>query len=386
MWSTLAVEIIAELDREFINLNGGLVPARAAAADIMNLVAANYESQIGVELKPRYYVKRGVAGSIGHQYTNTNANALLDEFRARWESGSLATMRRGAVHLLTGKNIDGSVIGIAYVDVMCDSISGDAWNGEYEYGISQVTQSSLGCNVGLVMHELGHNAGSNHVSGAVMNPSLTCSNTFSASAISQIEDHMDGHVPNDGTPDGSWCEGMFIIRDLPWWWPFPWAYWGPFKPADLPAVPGPKEPLPLPKEPIVPIDPRGPRPIPPLPKGKGTDEAGEDACQGVMRRRRCNKATGCEWEGPRKAKKGGRCVASTGASGVAESASQCSGLKKRRCKKTAGCDFDRDFMQCVASGTAQAAGADMCHNLRPRRCRRARRCRFDRPSRTCVPK
>ena len=245
---------------------------------------------------------------------------------------------------------------------------------------------SLGCNVGLVMHELGHNAGSNHVSGAVMNPSLTCSNTFSASAISQIEDHMDGHVPNDGTPDGCWCEGMFIIRDLPWWWPFPWAYWGPFKPADLPAVPGPKEPLPLPKEPIGPIDPRGPRPIPPLPKGKGTDEAGEDACRGVMRRRRCNKAAGCEWEGPRKAKKGGRCVASSGASGVAESASQCSGLKKRRCKKTAGCDFDRDFMQCVASGTAQAAGADMCHNLRPRRCRRARRCRFDRPSRTCVPK
>merc|ERR1719486_228230 len=217
-----------------------------------------------------------------------------------------------------------------------------------------------------------------------MNPSLTCSNTFSASAISQIENHMDGHVPNDGTPDGCWCEGMFIIRDLPWWWPFPWAYWGPFKPpggpfkppADLPPKDLPPKDLPpkepLPKEPILPIDPRGPRPIPPLPKGKGTDEAGEDACQGVMRRR-CNKAAGCEWEGPRKAKKGGRCVASSGASGVAESASQCSGLKRRRCKKTAGCDFDRDFMQCVASGTAQAAGADMCHNLRPRRCRRARR-------------
>ena len=393
-WSTLAVHLIVELDREFVNLHGGYFPARVAAADIMNLAAANYEAQIGVEFKLEYHVAKPPAGwtgpmtYIGHQYASSDAYALLQEFRTRWESGWLASKRRGAVHLLTGKNIDGSVIGIAYVDVMCDSITGDAWNGEYEYGISQATQSSLGCNVGLVMHELGHNAGSNHVSGAVMNPSLTCSNTFSASAISQIEDHMDGHVPNDGTPDGCWCEGMFIIRDLPWWWPFPWAYWGPFKPADLPAVPGPKEPLPLPKEPIGPIDPRGPRPIPPLPgRGrKGADEAGEDACQGVMRRRRCNKAAGCEWEGPRKAKKGGRCVASSGASGVAESASQCSGLKRRRCKKTAGCDFDRDFMQCVASGTAQAAGADMCHNLRPRRCRRARRCRFDRPSRTCVPK
>merc|ERR1719281_1741910 len=164
---------------------------------------------------------------------------------------------------------------------------------------------------------------------------------------------MDGHVPNDGTPDGCWCEGMFIIRDLPWWWPFPWAYWGPFKPADLPAVPGPKEPLPLPKEPlplpkepIGPIDPRGPRPIPPLPgRGrKGADEAGEDACQGVMRRRRCNKAAGCEWEGPRKAKKGGRCVASSGAPGKPD----------------------------------KPADVDMCSNLRPRQCRRARQCRFDR--------
>merc|ERR1719217_2016783 len=363
-WSTLAVHLIVELDREFVNLHGGYFPARVAAADIMNLAAANYEAQIGVEFKLEYYVKRckGLVCAPGHQYTNTNANALLDEFRARWESGSLASKRRGAVHLITGKNIDGSVIGIAYVDVMCDSITGDAWNGEYEYGISQATQSSLGCNVGLVMHELGHNAGSNHVSGAVMNPSLTCSNTFSASAISQIEDHMDGHVPNDGTPDGCWCEGMFIIRDLPWWWPFPWAYWGPFKPADLPAVPGPKEPLPLPKEPIGPIDPRGPRPTIPPPQGKGPDVAGEVVCQSVMRRRRCNKAPGCEWEGPRKAKKGGRCVASSGAPDVVP--------------ETPGLPGKPD----------KPADVDMCSNLRPRQCRRARQCRFDRPSRTCVPK
>jgi len=302
-WSTLAVHLIVELDREFVDLNGGLLPARAAAADIMNLAAANYESQIGVEFKLEYYVKRckGLVCAPGHQYTNTNANALLDEFRARWESGSLASKRRGAVHLLTGKNIDGSVIGIAYVDVMCDSITGDAWNGEYEYGISQATQSSLGCNVGLVMHELGHNAGSGHVSGAVMNPWLTCSNTFHPLAIGQIEDHMDGHVPNDGRTDGCWCEKMFYWPGgWPWWWKFPWVYWGPFMPADLPPkelppkelppkelppkdlppkdLPPkdllPEEPLPeepMPKKPIdrVPIDPRGPRPTIPPPRGRG---------------------------------------------------------------------------------------------------------------------
>merc|ERR1719375_2055025 len=169
----------------------------------MNLAAANYESQIGVEFKLEYYVKRckGLVCAPGHQYTNTNANALLDEFRARWESGWLATKRRGAVHLLTGKNIDGSVIGMAFMDVMCESIPGDAWNGKYEYAISKATQPSLGCNVGLVMSELGHNASSNHF--------LGCSTTFPPSAIGQIEDHMDGHGHNAGSNHFLGCSNTF---------------------------------------------------------------------------------------------------------------------------------------------------------------------------------
>ena len=81
-----------------------------------------------------------------------------------------------------------------------------------------------------------------------------------------------------------------------------------------------------------------------------------------MRRRLCNKAPGCEWEGPRKAKQGGRCVASSGASDVVA--------------ETPGLPGKPD----------KPADVDMCSNLRPRQCRRARHCRFDRPSRTCVPK
>merc|ERR1719335_1135093 len=169
-----------------------------------------------------------------------------------------------------------------------------------------------------------------------MNPWLTCSNTFHPLAIGQIEDHMDGHVPNDGRTDGCWCEKMFYWPGgWPWWWKFPWVYWGPFMPAVLPPkelppkelppkelppkeIPGldvkpvPEEPLPkdpqiykdplpekeplpkdpqiykdpLPEEPLpkdpqiykdplpekepnVPIDPRGPRPTIPPPRGRG---------------------------------------------------------------------------------------------------------------------
>merc|ERR1719281_1198585 len=104
---------------------------------------------------------------------------------------------------------------------------------------------------------------------------------------------MDGHVPNDGRTDGCWCEKMFYWPGgWPWWWKFPWVYWGPYMPADLPPkelppkelppkelppkeLP-PEEPLPeepLPKEPIVPIDPLGPRPTIP-PPGEGAGRSG----------------------------------------------------------------------------------------------------------------
>ena len=73
----------------------------------------------------------------------------------------------------------------------------------------------------------------------------------------------------------------------------------------------------------------------------------------MMRRRLCNKAPGCEWEGPRKAKKGGRCVASSGAS---------------------------DVVAETPAAPLNPPTGSVCSILRPRQCR------FDRPSRTCVPK
>merc|ERR1719146_537774 len=199
-WSTLAMEVIVELDREYVDFHGNALVALFNAANTMKIVAANYVSQIGIEMKLSYHIESNSDGSWGWQYANTYPLALLQEFRNRWETTtSLKNKRRGIVHLLTDKDLDGSVIGIAYVDVACDSIAGDKYNGEYEYGISQ------------------------------------------------IENHMNNHVPNDGTPDGCWFERFLIIRELPWWVRYPWKWFGPFVPKDVPEVllPGP-DPLPEP--------------------------------------------------------------------------------------------------------------------------------------------
>ena len=392
------MEVIVELDREFVQTNGGLANAYPAAANIMNLVAANYQSQIGIEMKFKYYAAKTSDGP-GWLYTNSDAYALLEEFRNRWETGALAAERRGIVHLLTAKNINSSIIGIAYVDVACDSIAGDAWNGEYEYGISQVTQASLGCNVGLVMHEIGHNAGSNHVSGAVMNPWLTCSNTFSASAISQIENHMNNHVPGDGKADGCWCERFFIIRELPWWWKYPWKWFGPFMevPENPLPQPGPKEPFPeekpfpekpgLPGPKDIPGDAPGqpgakddevpptlpPGEVPPtLPPGEvpptlpPNDPPSESKCSRFRRKKACKrKGRGqCEWVGKNRKLGIGGCVPSS----------------------ETGLDEGPDGPAGKGDDLPELDAPDMCHNLRRRQCRRSRDCRFDRRTRTCVPK
>ncbi len=406
-WSTLAMEVIVELDREFVQTNGGLANAQPAAANIMNLVAANYQSQIGIEMKLKYYTAKTSDGP-GWLYTNSDAYALLEEFRNRWETGALAAERRGIVHLLTGKNINSSIIGIAYVDVACDSIAGDAWNGEYEYGISQVTQASLGCNVGLVMHEIGHNAGSNHVSGAVMNPWLTCSNTFSASAISQIENHMNNHVPGDGKADGCWCE-----RFLPWWWKYPWKWFGPYIPkGGLPEIPlpepGPKEPFPeekpfpekpgLPGPKDIPGDAPGqpgakddevpptlpPGEVPPtLPPGEvpptlpPNDPPSESKCSRFRRKKACKrKGRGqCEWVGKNRKLGIGGCVPSS-ETGLDEGPDGPAGK---------GDDLPIPIPIPIPELDAPNMW-QLCHNLRRRQCRRSRDCRWDRRRRTCVPK
>ena len=60
-------------------------------------------------------------------------------------------------HLFTGKNLTGSTIGIAYLNVLC---------GNNAYGLSQSKYTGNFTNrTGLTAHELGHNWNANHCDG-----------------------------------------------------------------------------------------------------------------------------------------------------------------------------------------------------------------------------
>jgi hypothetical protein len=154
-------EIAIEGDRQFWQAEGSDV-ARATNKinTIMNMVGAIYRRDVEV-----VYRITTIMITTQNVYTTNDPGGLLDQFRNRWNQ-NFGNIRRDLAHLFTGRNLNGNVIGVAYVGVVC--------NLPWAYGLSQ----RLGNNTymaGLVSHEAGHNWGANHCSGGdcrIMCPGL----------------------------------------------------------------------------------------------------------------------------------------------------------------------------------------------------------------------
>ena len=87
--------------------------------------------------------------AINDPFKATKGSTLLEPLGAE-RKGTPAVRARGVAHLVTGKDLDGTTAGIAYVRTVC----------EVETGVS-ISSRSFGTTVSaLVMaHELGHNFG-----------------------------------------------------------------------------------------------------------------------------------------------------------------------------------------------------------------------------------
>jgi hypothetical protein len=177
-------------DFEFANLFAtGTTTAEEAVTARMNIVDGIFTSQLGVKLS---LAPLTIFTNPNDPFTSqTVAGNLLNELRA-FRSGSAAQLALGLTHLMTGRDLDGDTVGIAYIGAVCDGANA----ASLSEGRRPTTLSAL-----IAAHEIGHNFGAPHdgETGACMStpqtflmaPRLNGSDQFSACSITQIQPYLN---------------------------------------------------------------------------------------------------------------------------------------------------------------------------------------------------
>ncbi|MGQ0553354.1 MAG: M12 family metallo-peptidase [Planctomycetota bacterium] len=152
----MVCQIACDADFEYYQSNSSsTVNTQNDIENVLNGVEAIYQSNVGIQYEITTTLVRTAEPD---PYTTSDAGGLLNQFSSHWNSSQQAIVRDVA-HLFTGKNIDGSIIGIAQLSVICNKNSA--------YGLSQSKFSgSYTSRVGLTAHELGHNWSAQHCDGA----------------------------------------------------------------------------------------------------------------------------------------------------------------------------------------------------------------------------
>ncbi|MCX5691616.1 MAG: M12 family metallo-peptidase, partial [Planctomycetota bacterium] len=153
-------------DADYAMYAGNGFSVASTVADIESIMIAVdliYGRDVGIEHQSTGYVVRTTDPD---GYTTTSPGGLLDQFRIRW-GASHGGIPRDMAHLMTGRELDGNVIGVAWVNVIC--------NSGYGYGLSQALfTTDLAYRAALVTHEMGHNWSAGHCDGGA-DCSIMCS-------------------------------------------------------------------------------------------------------------------------------------------------------------------------------------------------------------------
>jgi hypothetical protein len=145
---------------------------KAAVKNRVELVINTMDVQYQRDVDITHRITKIIVRTTQGPYTSFDASTLLNQFRSEWNSNQ-GGIKRDVAQLFTGKNLNGSVIGVAWLGVICNKSQG--------YSLVQSDCcGSLNCAADLSAHELGHNWNAGHCScnSYTMNSSLTCSNRF----------------------------------------------------------------------------------------------------------------------------------------------------------------------------------------------------------------
>ncbi len=149
--ATMRLELAVLADALFLDR---YVDERAARDSILirlNNIDGIYSSQLGVQIQaPQIDIFDASSTTLSN---TTNADSLLREL-ARAREKSLQQRARGLTHLFTGRDLQGTTVGIAYVDALCDP--------KFGVGLTEVSTRGAWYESLIAAHEIGHNFGAVH--------------------------------------------------------------------------------------------------------------------------------------------------------------------------------------------------------------------------------
>ena len=186
--ATSQIDIGIVADFEFTSDKGGAVQTEIATR--MSNIDGIFSSQLGVQMT----VSRvDTFADPDDPFSDVSDAGLLLDDLVDYRSSTPGQRASGLTHLFTGRDLDGSTVGIAYLGALCQSSVGAGLT----QGTHSVTLDSL-----IAAHELGHNFGAEH-DGAegspcastpldfLMAPRLNRNDQFSACSIATMQDHID---------------------------------------------------------------------------------------------------------------------------------------------------------------------------------------------------
>ncbi|MHC4944076.1 MAG: zinc-dependent metalloprotease family protein [Planctomycetota bacterium] len=191
-----STEVAWDVDYDMYVKNGSSEATTLADIDmVLNVVDIVYRRDVDITWELVHVIIRTVPGT----YTTTSPNTLLNKLRQQWKNNH-TNIHRDLVHLFTGKNLDGSTIGIAWVKSVCDSVTQG-----YGYGLTQSKfTSNLKNRNALSSHEMGHNYGCNGHCDSNNDCYIMCSGlggcdgvglpNFGPWAVTRITNYRDNHI------------------------------------------------------------------------------------------------------------------------------------------------------------------------------------------------
>ena len=184
----LNMAVVADVQFSDIQQNNFGTPADAAVIARMNVVDGIYSEQVGVQISLVEIRELAQNGSL----TSTSASTLLNQFGEFTSSSSFT--HPGIAHLFTGRELNGSTVGIAFLSSLCSS--------RFGVGVNEI-QGGGTAGALVVAHELGHNFGAPHDNQGgsacsstpgnfLMNPFINGSDQFSQCSLDQIQPVVNG--------------------------------------------------------------------------------------------------------------------------------------------------------------------------------------------------